>query len=102
MKIFIDSANLEEIKKYIAWGVCDGVTTNPTICLKCGVVGGIEGIKKRTLEIAELIKPLSLSVEVTSDNPDEILQQARDYSKKDHNYRSERKFSSAGDPPAGF
>lgn len=80
MKIFIDSANIEEIKKYISWGVCDGVTTNPTICLKCGVVGGMEGIKNRTLEIAKLIEPLPLSVEVTSENSEEIISQAKEYS----------------------
>jgi len=60
MKIFIDSADIEDIKKYLSTGLCDGVTTNPTICLKCGVTGGIEGIKKRSLEIAELIAPLGL------------------------------------------
>lgn len=79
MKFFIDSANIEEIKKYISWGICDGVTTNPTIYLKAGVIGGMEGIKKRTLEIAELINPLPLSVEVTSENPEEIIAQARAY-----------------------
>lgn len=81
MKIFIDSADLEEIKKYLSWGVCDGVTTNPTICLKCGVTGGIEGIKKRTIEIARLIEPRPVSAEVTTEDPEEILNQARDYAK---------------------
>lgn len=81
MKIFVDSADIEEIKKYLSTGLCDGVTTNPTICLKCGVTGGMEGIKKRSLEIAKLIDPLPLSVEVTSENPEEILEQARDYAK---------------------
>jgi len=81
MQIFIDSADLNEIKKYLAWGVCDGVTTNPTICLKCGVTGGLTGVKKRTLEIVKLIAPRILSVEVTSEEPAEILKQARDYAK---------------------
>jgi len=81
MKIFIDSADLGDIKKYLSTGLCDGVTTNPTICLKCGVTGGMEGIKKRSLEIANLIAPLPLSVEVTSENPEEILEQARNYAK---------------------
>lgn len=81
MKIFIDSANIEEVKKYIMWGLCQGVTTNPTICLKCGVTGGIEGIKKRTIEIAKLINPLPVSAEVTSDNLEEVMVQAREYSR---------------------
>jgi len=81
MKIFIDSADLNEIRKYVSWGVCDGVTTNPTICLKCGVTGGIEGVKKRIVEIAKSITPLPVSVEVTSDNLQEVLNQARAYDK---------------------
>jgi len=79
MKIFIDSADLDEIKKYLDWGVCDGVTTNPTICLNCGVKGGLPGIKKRITEIARLTAPRPVSVEVTSEEPNEILKQARDY-----------------------
>lgn len=81
MKIFIDSADLTEIKKYLSWGVCDGVTTNPTICLKCGVTGGMAGVKQRTIEIAKLISPRPLSVEVTSEEPGEILAQAKEYAK---------------------
>jgi len=85
MKIFIDSADIAEIKKYLSWGVCDGVTTNPTVCLKCGVSGGIEGIKKRTIEIAKLIGSRSVSIEVTSEYPEEILNQAKEYAKLSEN-----------------
>lgn len=81
MKVFIDSADISEIKKYLSWGVCDGVTTNPTVCLKCGVKGGIEGVKQRTKEIAELIYPRIASVEVTSEVPEEMLGEAREYDK---------------------
>lgn len=77
MKIFIDSADLVEIKKYLSWGVCDGVTTNPTIFLKAGVKGGQAAMDARAKEIAALISPLSYSVEVTSEEPEEILKQAR-------------------------
>lgn len=78
MKIFIDSANTEEIKKYLDQGLCDGVTTNPTTFFKLGIKG--EDIKKKVLEIANLINPLPLSVEVTSENPEEILTQAKEFS----------------------
>jgi transaldolase len=81
MKIFIDSADLKEIEKYISWGICDGVTTNPTICLKCGVTGGLKGVKKRTIEIAKLIHPRPVSAEVTSDKIQDVISQAREYSK---------------------
>ena len=79
MKIFIDSADLDEIEKYLSWGICDGVTTNPTICLKCGVTGGMAGIKERTLKIARLIEPRPVSVEVTSDKIPEVIAQAKEY-----------------------
>lgn len=79
MKIFIDSADLDEIEKYLSWGICDGVTTNPTICFRCGVTGGMTGIKERTLKIAQLIKPRPVSVEVTSDKIPEVISQAKEY-----------------------
>jgi len=81
MKIFIDSANIAEIEKYLSWGICDGVTTNPSICLKCGVQKGTEGVKQRIIEIAELINPNPISAEVTSDKIEEVISQAREYSK---------------------
>jgi transaldolase len=34
MKIFLDSANLQEIKEAVSWGAIDGVTTNPTLVAK--------------------------------------------------------------------
>ncbi len=37
MKIFLDTANLDELKKAAAWGVVDGVTTNPSLIAKEGV-----------------------------------------------------------------
>lgn len=80
MKIFIDSADIKEIEKYLSWGICDGVTTNPTICLRCGVTGGLKGIKKRTIEIAKLIYPRPVSAEVTTDDIEELISQAKEYS----------------------
>jgi transaldolase len=34
MKIFLDSASLQEIKEAVSWGAIDGVTTNPTLVAK--------------------------------------------------------------------
>ena len=79
MKIFIDSAETGEVEKYMSWGICDGVTTNPSICLAAGVKGGEEGMKSRVIAIAKLIAPQSLSVEVTTDNVEQILLEARKY-----------------------
>ncbi len=36
MKIFIDTANIEEIKEASTWGILDGVTTNPSLIAKEG------------------------------------------------------------------
>ena len=36
MKIFLDTADIEEIRTVARWGVLDGVTTNPTLYAKIG------------------------------------------------------------------
>ncbi len=36
MKFFVDTAQIDEIKQAVAWGVCDGVTTNPSLVAKSG------------------------------------------------------------------
>lgn len=79
MAIFLDTGSIAEIEKYLKMGVIRGVTTNPTILLKDGVTGGKEAIKKRSIEIAHLIDPYPLSVEVTTNNYDLMIQQAREY-----------------------
>lgn len=81
MAIFIDTGRIEEIKKFLKMGVIGGVTTNPTIMLKDGVTGGMEGIKRRSIKIAELINPLPLSVEVMSNDPAIMMKQALEFSR---------------------
>ncbi|MCX6003866.1 MAG: transaldolase, partial [Chloroflexi bacterium] len=46
MEIFIDSANVKEIKKWLDYGIADGVTTNPSIMLKDGVYNVENGAKE--------------------------------------------------------
>ena len=36
MKIFIDTADLKEIKEIASWGILDGATTNPTLVARSG------------------------------------------------------------------
>ncbi len=74
MEIFIDSANMDEIDKWVGMGIADGVTTNPSIMLK----DGAHDMEKRAREIAALIDPLPLSVEVTTNDLDEMVVQARE------------------------
>lgn len=79
MPIFLDSGKATEVGKYMKMGVIRGVTTNPTILLKDGVTGGKEGIKKRCIEIAKIIHPYPLSVEVTTNDKEKIIEQAREF-----------------------
>ena len=75
MEIFIDSASTAEIEKWLRMGVIDGVTTNPSIMLKDGVYN----IEKGAKEIAALVNPYQVSVEVTTNDLSEMLTQARKF-----------------------
>ncbi len=46
MKIFLDTAEIEEIRTAARWGVLDGVTTNPTLYAKVG--GSYEDLLARS------------------------------------------------------
>jgi transaldolase len=78
MPIFLDSGSLKEIEKYLKIGIIRGVTTNPTILLKDGVTGGMKGVRARSIEIARLIAPLPLSVEVCTNDPIQMKSQAQE------------------------
>jgi len=61
MKFFLDTANIDQIKKYAPWGVVDGVTTNPSLIAKEGVEH-----ESRIKEIAKIIDgPISAEVVAT-------------------------------------
>lgn len=81
MAIFLDCADVDEIKKYMKMGIIRGVTTNPTIMLKDGVKGGMAGVKARSIEIAKLIHPYPLSTEVTTNDRKEMLKQAKEFAR---------------------
>lgn len=58
MKLFIDSANPQEIRTAYEWGIIDGVTTNPTLATKAGI-----NFKDAVYQILDLISgPVSLEV----------------------------------------
>ncbi|MFQ5472071.1 MAG: transaldolase family protein [Dehalococcoidia bacterium] len=77
MEIFIDSANVEEIRRWLEYGVVDGVTTNPSILLKDG---GYD-IEARAREIAEIVHPRPVSVEVYSNDHREMVEQAEAFAR---------------------
>jgi len=77
MKIFLDTADLEEIRAANATGLIDGVTTNPTLILRSG---------KTLPEVAQqLVMEFpnfeSISTEVVADTSEEMIAQAQQYSK---------------------
>jgi len=76
MKIFLDSANLAEIKYWLDMGLIDGVTTNPSILLKDGAKG--DTVETAASAITYEIGDLPLSVEVTTDDLEEMGYQARE------------------------
>ena len=73
MKFFIDTADIEAIKKYHAWGVVDGVTTNPTNVSQEGV-----NLKDRIEEIIQVVDG-PISVEVTATDTEGMLKEAREF-----------------------
>ena len=75
MQFFIDSADINEIKKALALGLCDGVTTNPSLVAKTG--RNFEEVLK---EIVALV-PGPISAEVTSTDTEGMLKEARHYAK---------------------
>jgi transaldolase len=71
MKFFLDTANLEELRKGADWGIVDGVTTNPTLIAKEGVT---------TAEQIDRICAIvdgDVSAEVIATTADEMLSEGR-------------------------
>jgi transaldolase len=77
MSIFIDTANVVEIARYMRMGVIRGVTTNPTILFRDGVRGGLQGVQERAQEIAQLVAPYPVSVEITATDRDKAIEQGK-------------------------
>ncbi len=85
MSIFLDTSELHEIDQFLRMGIIRGVTTNPTIMLKDGVTGGLSGVKERTRTISQMVHPLPVSVEVTSNEIEDIIHQAKDFASLSEN-----------------
>ena len=75
MKIFLDTANLDQISEAASWGILDGVTTNPTL------------VSKENMKFDALIKkickivPGPVSVECVSSRADDIIKEAQNLAK---------------------
>ncbi len=72
MKFFLDTANLDEIKKGAAWGIVDGVTTNPTLIAKEG-----NPIAEQIRRICDIVDG-DISAEVVSTEAGAMIREGRE------------------------
>lgn len=77
MKIFIDTANINEIKEAASMGLLDGVTTNPSLVAKEG-----KNFKDLLKEICAIVDG-DISAEVISTDYEGMMREARDLAKID-------------------
>ncbi|NOK02975.1 MULTISPECIES: fructose-6-phosphate aldolase [Myxococcus] len=75
MKFFIDSADVEEIRKAHAMGCVDGVTTNPSLLAKVG-----RGLEETIREICSIVDG-PISAECVSMEADELIKEGRSLAK---------------------
>jgi transaldolase len=71
MRLFMDTASIEDIRRGAAMGVVDGVTTNPSLVAKEGVE-----YKDRVLEICEVVNG-PISAETISTTADALVEEGR-------------------------
>lgn len=74
MKIFLDTANIDQIRFWLEKGLVDGVTTNPTHLSKHSGTQVLKTIE----QICTLVNPRAVSVQVTMQDPEKVLIQARE------------------------
>src|SRR5206468_4254937 len=75
MKFFLDTANLDELRKAAHWGIVDGVTTNPTLIAKEG-----RPIHEQIAAICDIVDG-PISAEVVEIEAKKMIAQGRDLAK---------------------
>ena len=75
MKFFLDTANLDELKKGASWGIVDGVTTNPTLIAKEG-----REISEQVRMICDIVDG-DISAEVVQTEAGAMIREGRDLAK---------------------
>ena len=76
MKFFIDTANLDQIQEAEALGILDGVTTNPSLMAKEGIVGD-DNVKNHYKAICEIVDG-DISAEVIATTYEEMIKEGED------------------------
>jgi transaldolase len=72
LKFFLDTANLDELKKGAAWGIVDGVTTNPSLIAKEG-----HPIAEQIRKICDIVDG-DVSAEVVSTEANDMVREGRE------------------------
>lgn len=72
MKLFMDSANVEQIREISKWGILTGVTTNPSLIAKEG-----RDLKQVIMEITRLVDG-PISAEVIGETSDKMVEEAKE------------------------
>jgi len=80
MRIFVDTAKIEEIRKVKEWGILDGVTTNPTLLSQTG-----KPWKEAALEILKEVPDKPVSLEVIATDFKGMIREARELAKMGDN-----------------
>ncbi len=75
MKFFLDTANLDELRKGASWGIVDGVTTNPSLIAKEG-----RPLEEHIREICKIING-DISAEVVSTDAQSMIKEGRELSR---------------------
>jgi Transaldolase/Fructose-6-phosphate aldolase len=73
VKIFLDTANLDEIQRASDFGLLDGITTNPTLAAKEG-----RPFRELILEACEIVKDGVVNAEVVSTDTEGMLREGRE------------------------
>ena len=76
MQLFLDTANIQEIREGVRWGVISGVTTNPSLAAAEGI-GDSGSYKAAVQEIADLLDG-PISVEVVSQDAAGMIAEGRE------------------------
>jgi len=77
MKFFIDTANLDQIAEAQALGVLDGVTTNPSLMAKEGIVGR-DNILKHYVDICNIVDGGDVSAEVIGTDFESMIKEGEE------------------------
>jgi transaldolase len=72
-RIFVDTADLDQIREAASWGVLDGVTTNPTLMMQAGTAD----LKANTIKIVDVVRG-PVSAEVVSTDAEGMIEEARE------------------------